>query len=100
VTAGDFANPAQRARWIAEKGMTVLNFHSDEHAGTPVGVFVAEPFDFAAEYDGAVVEEIAPGVPLRIVRPATLLRLKREAGRAQDLADIAELTLLHGAQDQ
>jgi hypothetical protein len=35
-------------------------------------------------------------VPLRIVRLATLVRMKREAGRAQDLADIAELRLLHG----
>ncbi|MEK6610330.1 MAG: hypothetical protein AABZ35_05370, partial [Gemmatimonadota bacterium] len=31
VTADGFADPAQRARWIAEKGMTVLNFHSDRH---------------------------------------------------------------------
>lgn len=96
VTAAGMADAAQRQRWIAEKGMTVLNFFSDRHRETPVDVFVTEPFDFDREYARAPVEEIAPGVPLRIVRLATLLSMKREAGRPQDLADIHELTNLHG----
>ena len=33
---------------------------------------------------------------MRIVRLEMLLRLKQQAGRPQDLADIAELRLLHG----
>lgn len=96
VTADGFADAQQRARWISEKGMTVLNFHSDQHRETPVDVFVTEPFDFETEYAASTVEEVAPGVPLRVVRLAALIRLKREAGRPQDLADIAELRLLHG----
>jgi hypothetical protein len=76
--------------------MTVLNFHSDVHPETRVDLFVSEPFDFADEHRLALVEEIASGVPVRIVRLAALLRLKRAAGRPQDLADIAELKLLHG----
>jgi hypothetical protein len=59
-------------------------------------VFVTEPFDFSEEYRLAMTEEIAPGAPVRILRLESLLRLKREAGRPQDLADIAELRLLHG----
>ena len=73
--------------------MRVLSFHSDLHRDTPVDIFVTEPFDFSEEYRLAMVEEIAPGAPLRI------LRLKREAGRPQDLADIAELRLLHGEDE-
>jgi len=96
ISAEGFADQRQRAQWIEEKGMTVLNFHSDQHAETPVDLFVAEPFDFAAEHDAAMVEEIAPGVPLRIMRLETLLRLKRPAARPQDLADLAELRLIHG----
>ena len=99
VTAEGFGDPAQRARWIAEKGMTVLNFHSDEHRETPVDVFVDEPFDFEDEYARALVEEVAPGVPVRIVRLEALLKLKRESGRPQDLADIAELLLANGETD-
>ena len=98
VTADGFADPEQRALWITGKGMTVLNFHSDQHRETQIDVFVTEPFDFRTEYDSAIIEEVAPGVPVRIVRLDTLLRLKREAGRPQDLADIAELRLLHGGK--
>ncbi len=98
VTADGFADAEQRHRWISEKGMTVLNFHSDQHRETPVDLFVTEPFDFRVEYDSAIVEEVAPGVPVRIVRLETLVRLKQEAGRPQDLADIAELKLLHGEE--
>ena len=99
VTAEGFSDPAQRARWIAEKRMRVLNFHSDGHRETPVDVFVSEPFDFDEEHRLALVEEIAPGVPVRILRMSALLKLKRQAGRPQDLADIAELRLLHGESE-
>jgi len=98
VTAEGFANPEQRARWIEEKGMTVVSFHSDRHRETPVDVFVTEPFDFSKEYRLAMIEEVAPGAPVHILRLESLLRLKREAGRPQDLADIAELRLLHGEE--
>ena len=76
--------------------MTVLNFHSDEHRETPVDVFVEEPFNFAEEYERALVEELSPGAVLRIVRLHTLLRLKESVGRPQDVADVAALRALHG----
>lgn len=95
VTADGFADAAQRERWIREKGMTVLNLHSEEHPETPIDMFVAEPFDFASERAAALMEEIAPGVRLPVVRLRTLLDLKRAAGRPQDLADIAELRTIH-----
>lgn len=96
ISADQFADEALRKRWISEKGMMVLNFHSDLHPQTPVDVFVTEPFDFDAEYSAAMVSTIAPGVSVRVLRLESLLRLKREAGRPQDLADITELGLLHG----
>lgn len=96
VTADGFADPDQRARWIAEKGMTVLSFHSDTHREMPVDLFVTEPFDFDAEYGQASVEQAGPGIPVRIVRLPTLARMKQAAGRPQDLADLAELRVLHG----
>lgn len=98
VTAEGFADAEQRGRWIKDKGMMVLNFNSDQHPRTPVDVFVAEPFDFQTEYDSALVREVAPGVPMRIVRYETLLRLKEQSGRPVDLTDIAELRRLHGGK--
>jgi predicted nucleotidyltransferase len=99
VIADDLSNAERRAKLIEENGMTVIGFHSDKHPETPVDIFASEPFDFAAEYDRALVEEVAAGIPVHIVGLDTLLRLKRAAGRPQDLADIAELSSLYEGSD-
>jgi hypothetical protein len=44
-------------------------------------LFVTELFDFPEEHRQALVEELAPGVPVRIVRLAALLRLTAAAGQ-------------------
>lgn len=97
VTAAGFADSDQRARWVVEKGMTVLNFHSADHRETPIDVFATEPFDFQTEYVRALLVELGPGLPMRILDRQALIRLKREAGRPQDLADAAELEHLGGS---
>jgi hypothetical protein len=99
VVSADLSNAERRAKLIEEKGMTVIGFHSDKHPETPVDIFASEPFDFAVEYERALVEEVATGIPVHIVGLDTLLRLKRAAGRPQDLADIAELSSLHDESD-
>ncbi len=96
ITPEQFADPAKRTRWIIEKQMRVLNFFSDLHRETPLDLFITEPFDFEVEYQRALVQESSPGLPVRILRLSTLLQMKRQAGRPQDLADIDELNLLHG----
>jgi predicted nucleotidyltransferase len=95
ISAVQFADSSLRAEWIREKGMKVLNFHSDAHRETPVDLFITEPFDFEEEYRTALLQESAPGLAVRILRLDSLLRMKAEAGRGQDLADIDELNLLH-----
>jgi predicted nucleotidyltransferase len=96
ITAAQFADAKLRAEWMRDKEMRVLNFHSDAHPETPVDIFISEPFDFEEEWRRALVQESAPGVPVHILRLESLLRMKAEAGRGQDLADIDELNLLHG----
>jgi len=96
VTAERLASDNQRNRRVAERGMVVLNLQSDRHSETPIDIFVKEPFDFDAEYAAALVVEIAPGVQSRTVGLKALIRLKQQAGRPQDLADVAELRSIHG----
>ncbi|MGH8245996.1 MAG: nucleotidyl transferase AbiEii/AbiGii toxin family protein [Gammaproteobacteria bacterium] len=91
VTAEGFADNAQREQWIHEKGMTVLNFHSDQHALTPLNVFVSEPFDFDTEFRSATPGEVAPGLYMRFVSIPTLIVMKERAGRPRDLDDIQHL---------
>jgi nitrogen fixation protein len=86
-----FADAVTRERWRTEKNMIVLKLWSDEHRRTPVDIFVYEPFDFAAEFSQAARLEICPGLLAPVVTLETLLKMKRAAGRPQDLTDIEEL---------
>jgi hypothetical protein len=94
VTAEQFADEAPRARWIREKGMQVLNFHSDRHRPVTVDVLVTEPFDFDSEYETAMQGELAPGLMVRFVSISTLIAMKQLANRPRDLDDIEHLRII------
>ena len=91
VTAEQFSDEAQRARWISEKRMQVLNFHSDEYGPFTVDVFVSVPFEFESEYAAAMRGEIAPGLSVRFVSIPALIAMKQLANRPRDLDDIEHL---------
>lgn len=94
IDATSFSDANQRQRWRDEKGMKVLNFHSDAHPGIGVDVFVYEPFDFDHEYEQALQGELLPGVVTRFVSIPVLIAMKHVAGRPRDLDDIEHLRLL------
>jgi hypothetical protein len=98
ITAADFADADKRATWAREKGMTVLNFWSEQHRDTPVDVFVTEPFDFEIEYDGALVKSLG-SIAVRFVSIPSLIRMKEIAGRPQDKIDIEFLRKLADGAD-
>lgn len=78
-------NVAERKKYDRSKTLERLT------SSDSVDIFVYEPFPFDEEYSRSVSLEIADGVSTRIVSLETLLSMKREAGRPQDLLDIAEL---------
>ena len=94
ITADQFADAQQREGWIREKGMTVLNFYSDQHPLTSVDIFVTEPFNFDTEYDNALIGELAPGLFVRFVSIPTLIKMKETANRPRDLDDIQHLEMI------
>jgi predicted nucleotidyltransferase len=94
VTPEQFADPALRKTWRREKNMVVLQLWSDLHRRTPVDVFVYEPFDFEKELGRATWNVVAGKIRAPVIRYKTLLALKRKAGRAKDLLDIAALKKL------
>ena len=95
VPAHQFADTQLRQAWIRDKNMVVFQLHSDGHPETRIDLFVNEPFDFNNEYDQALIGEIQPGLQVRFVRLASLIRMKETAGREKDLEDIRQLKLLH-----
>ncbi|MDX1374728.1 MAG: hypothetical protein R3357_04135 [Burkholderiales bacterium] len=94
VTDQQFADPVQRGRWIRDKGMQVLNFHSERFRTATVDIFVSEPFDFDTEYARALQAEVAPGLPVRFVSIPALIAMKRLADRPRDRDDIEHLEMI------
>ena len=90
----EFAEPAKRAQWVREKGLTVFSLFSAEHPATEVDLFVESPFDFEQAYRASARMEVAPGISATFIGLPDLLYLKQQAGRAQDLLDIDKLKAL------
>ena len=99
VTAEQFADPAQRNRWIRDKGMQVLQLWCDAHRETPIDIFVEEPFDFEKEYNNAMIKPLYGAIDVRFVSAETLIEMKQKAGRAQDLIDIEHLRIIQENND-
>lgn len=90
VSLDAFLDPDTRARWIEEKGLTVLSLWSPDLPATEVDLFASEPFSFDAAYERAVRADLG-GLVVTVVGLADLIALKRSAGRPQDLEDIRSL---------
>jgi len=94
VGAADFSDPSIRSQLRVEKGMVVLQFYSEQHRATRVGVFADMPFDFKEERDRAVYEDVKDGVGVPVVSLPTLIQMKKQAGRPKDLDDLGALRWL------
>jgi len=94
ASPAEFANADIRQQWRTERNMIVLKLWSDSHQRTPIDIFVYEPFDFGAEWSKLAHLELTEGLTAPIVSLESLLRMKRDAARPQDLVDIQELTRL------
>jgi hypothetical protein len=90
VALDDLLDPAIRARWIEEKGLTVLSLWSEDLPVTEVDLFVAEPFPFAAAFARALRADIG-AVTVPVASLEDLVALKRTASRPKDLEDVHAL---------
>ena len=94
VHADELADPERRREWIEAKGMRVFSLWSDRFRDTPVDLFVEEPVPFPELFASA--ERVSLGnFEIRVASVPHLVRMKRVAGRAQDLEDIHALEELH-----
>jgi hypothetical protein len=95
VAAEQFADPAAREGWIAEKGLTVFSMASDRLKGLEVDLFVREPFEFAAAWARAVRVPLDEAIAT-VASIDDLVALKRASGRPVDLEDVEALERLAG----
>lgn len=90
VSALEFAEPERRKEWIEQKGMRVFSFWSDRFRDTPIDLFVEEPVPFPELSENAVRISLGD-LEVRVASVPHLVRMKRAAGRVQDLEDIRAL---------
>lgn len=93
VAPRDFADPAVRAGWVADKHMQVLSFYDPERPAREVDVFVSYPLDFDALVEQAVPTSVS-GRSVPVAAKAHLIEMKRAAGRPRDLEDVRALEQL------
>lgn len=95
VEAQAFADPVQRRQWVEQRNLQVFSMYDPANPLREVDLFATEPIPFRELHADAA--EITVGqVPVRVASIPHLLQLKRQAGRPQDLEDIAALTELKG----
>jgi hypothetical protein len=66
---------------------------------TEVDLFVTDPIGFDDAYERRVALAVAPGIEATFVGLSDLIRMKRSAGRTQDLSDIERLQELNRGGD-
>ena len=93
VLASEFADEKIRKSWQREKHMIVFQLRHPDKESTRLDLFVEEPFPFTDELAQAKWENVA-GIRAPVLRLERLLQMKRESGRAQDLADVEQLMLI------
>ena len=93
VAAEQFADPAVRRAWVEERNLVAFTLHDPSDALREVDLLATSPVPFDELLAGSGVVDVA-GVPVRVASVAHLLRMKRAAGRPQDLADVAALSQL------
>lgn len=85
-----FADARIRRQWVEEKGMRVFALWNAANPMLEVDLFAENPVDFEELWNHAVIVKLTQTV-VRIASIQDLIRLKRLAGRPQDLADIEAL---------
>lgn len=90
VNAASFADPETRARWVADGGMRVFWMWDPANPMREVDLFADNPVDFE---ELSARSELLPleGTMVRVASIPDLIRLKRLAGRPQDLIDVEAL---------
>ena len=88
------ADPSLRRKWIREKRMQVYPFREQRSPSRIVDVMIKPLKDFESLYDRRTLMKVR-GVSIPLIPVDALLRLKKAAGRPQDLQDIQDLKRLH-----
>ncbi|OGW40081.1 MAG: hypothetical protein A2X58_04480 [Nitrospirae bacterium GWC2_56_14] len=99
VKADELLAPESRAQWKREKNMEVFSFYAPAQPMELIDVFIEEKFPFE-DIIADMLVVTAKGVMIPVVSLRHLKKLKKAAGRPQDLADIEALEALERTEEK
>jgi hypothetical protein len=85
-----FADPAQRRDWVQNRNLRVFSMFDPDQPLREVDLFVEEPMPFEDLWRRSVEMRLGD-TQVRVASRADLIDMKRRAGRARDLEDVAAL---------
>ena len=91
VDPKDLADDDKRARWIREKNMKAFNFYNEEQAIREIDLLISSPIPYSELKESAIIVQLQEA-KIPVVSIQDLVKLKRHAGRKQDISDIESLT--------
>jgi hypothetical protein len=99
VKADEILIPENRAHWKREKNMEVFSFLNQAQPMALIDVFIEEKIPFEEIIQDMLVVT-AKDVMIPVVSLVHLKKLKKGAGRPQDLADIEALEALERTEER
>lgn len=98
VRLEDFADPAVRTRWIEQKNMEVFQLYHDTRRVT-LDIMASVPIGFDELWADAVDVRLER-TTVKVAAIDHLIRMKRDAGRPQDLSDVEALEAIQRLLDE
>ena len=93
VAARDFADEETRRGWVEQRNLQVFSLWDPQHPWREVDLFAEEPLPLDDLLRDAREVSLG-GTPVPVASREHLVRMKRAAGRPQDLADVRALEAL------
>lgn len=85
----------QVKRWLKEKGMTAYSFSPPPYNPLMIDILTEESLRFEKVYRKKVIKKV-DGVSIPVIGIDDLIRMKKKAGRDEDLLDLKKLLKLKG----
>src|SRR3989338_3219506 len=90
ISLHSLSDKGQVKKWLKEKGMTAFTFISNKKIDLDLDILVEKSLYFMDFYENRTVIE-AWGIKIPVVSIKALIKMKKEAGRDQDLLDLKNL---------
>jgi hypothetical protein len=88
----DLADERKRNSWIQEKGMKAFNFYGEELPVGEIDIVIDSPIPYEDLKKRSIKVELK-GESIPVVSIHDLIKIKVQAGRKQDLADVEHLKM-------